>query len=60
MIREKNKKKTCNPQGEDSSRIPPDTGNLFSQPPDLQTDDHASREILGNLDNLDDDDDDGQ
>ena len=50
--------KTCNPQGEDSSRIPPDTGNLFSQPPDLQTDDHASRETLGIDDNLDDDDDD--
>ena len=50
--------KTCNPQGEDSSRIPPDTGNLFSQPPDLQTDDHASRETLGIDDSLDDDDDD--
>ena len=50
--------KTCNPLGEDSSRIPPDTGNLFSQPADLQTDDHSSRETLGIDDSLDDDDDD--
>ena len=49
---------TCNPLGVDSSRIPQDTGNLFSQPPDLQTDDHSSRETLGIDDNLDENDDD--